>query len=146
MATAKVEAEVIDLLAEERGLLRDNILLNSRLLQDLGMDGDDAIDFFLEINKRFGTDLAPLYERWTDHFGPEGVSCWISLLAIPATALGVFAAASLDLSNWWAGGLALTFLGLLLWAFNKRGPRDHMVPITVGSVIEAVEAGEWPKS
>jgi acyl carrier protein len=61
MPTPPIEAEVIDLIARERGLPHHKVALSSRLLQDLGMDGDDAVEFFQDFEKRYGADLAPLY-------------------------------------------------------------------------------------
>ena len=52
MAALPIESEVIDLIAHERGLPRLNVTLSSRLLQDLGMDGDDTVDFFREFEER----------------------------------------------------------------------------------------------
>jgi len=57
MASRDHQSEVIDLVADERGLPRQRVQLSHRLLQDLGMDGDDAVDFFNLVHERFGTDL-----------------------------------------------------------------------------------------
>lgn len=50
-------SEVIELVAHERGLARERVHLSQRLLQDLGMDGDDAVDCFNSVHEQFGTDL-----------------------------------------------------------------------------------------
>src|SRR3954454_17627807 len=88
MASRDHQSEVIDLLAHERGLTSDKVHLSDRLLQDLGMDGDDAVDFFNSVNEQFGTDLTHLHEHWSGHFGPEGFSCWNGLVIIPAAFIG----------------------------------------------------------
>jgi len=138
-------SEVLEMLAKERGLSQTKIQATSRLLQDLGMDGDDAVDFFTSLQERFGTDLTALHEGWGDHFGPEGFSCWNGLVILPAAMIGGVAAGFLDLGA--AGGIALTvaLLGLLLWVMKTWGPRDTMQPITVEQVIAAVQAGTWPQ-
>lgn len=137
--------EVVEMLAKERGLSPTEIDASSRLLQDLGMDGDDAADFFTSLQERFGTDLTALHEGWSDHFGPEGFSCWNGLLIIPVAVVGGVVAALLDFGA--VGGIAITFalLALWLWAMKTWGPPDKMQPITVKQVIAAVEAGSWPR-
>lgn len=57
MTRHDLQSEVIDLVAHERGLPPDKVNLSDRLLQDLGIDGDDAVDFFISVRDRFGTDL-----------------------------------------------------------------------------------------
>ena len=144
MATENLEAEVIDLLVEERGLPRERIQPTSRLLQDLGMDGGDAVDFFEIIHKRFGTDLTHLYDSWGGHFGPEGVSCWDALIILPAALIGGLFAGDAGLSTFWGIVVTVALLAAWVWAMRRWGPPDRMVPITVREVIAAVEAGEWP--
>lgn len=138
-------SEVVEMLAKERGLAPARIDASSRLLQDLGMDGDDAVDFFISLQERFGTDLTALHERWSDHFSPEGFSCWNGLVIIPAAVIAGVAAALADLGP--AGGVAITaaLLTLWLWVMKNWGPPDKMLPIRVAQVIAAVEAGAWPR-
>src|SRR5689334_7455628 len=88
MVSRDYQSEVIGLLAHERGLPRESLRLSDRLLQDLGMDGDDAVDFFNNLHERFGTDLTQLHQHWSEHFGPEGFSCWNGLVIIPAAVIG----------------------------------------------------------
>jgi hypothetical protein len=138
-------SELVEMLAKERGLAPAKIDVSSRLLQDLGMDGDDAVDFFISVQERFGTDLTALHERWSDHFGPEGLSCWNGLVIIPAAVIGGVAAVLADLGT--AGGIviAAALLALWLWVMKNLGPPDKMQPITVAQVIAALEAGAWPR-
>lgn len=138
-------SEVMKMLAKERGLSPGKIDGSSRLLQDLGMDGDDAVDFFVSLQERFGTDLTALHERWSDHFGPEGFSCWNGLVIMPAAVIGGVAAGLLDLGA--VGGIVITvaLLALWLWVMRTWGLPDRMQSITVAQVIAAVEAGAWPR-
>lgn len=111
-------SEVVEMLANERGLSPDKIEPSSRLLQDLGMDGDDAVDFFISLQERFRTDLSALHEVWSDHFGPECFSCWNGLVIMPAAVIGGGAAGPLDLGI--AGGIALTVALLVLWLWVMK--------------------------
>lgn len=138
-------SEVVMMLAKERGLSPAKINASSRLLHDLGMDGDDAVDFFTALHERFGTDLSALHEGWSDHFGPEGFSCWNGLVIMSAAVVGGVAAALLNIGA--AGGIVITvaLLALWLWIMRIWGPPEKMQPITVDQVIAAVEAGAWPR-
>ena len=144
MASRDHQSEVIDLIAHERGLSREKVHLSDRLLQDLGMDGDDAVDFFTSVHERFGTDLTHLDEHWTEHFGPEGFSCWNGLVIIPAAVVGGVVAGSVGLSTFWGVAITVALLAVGLWAVRRWGPPDRTVPVTVGEVVTAVEAGAWP--
>jgi hypothetical protein len=49
---------IIEVLARRTGLSPDQIRLDARLLQDLRLDGDDAVDAILEISKGCSMDLS----------------------------------------------------------------------------------------
>jgi hypothetical protein len=138
------QSDVIDLLADERGLPRDKVNLSDRLLQDLGMDGDDAVDFFISVHERFGTDLTHLHEHWSQHFGPEGFSFKNGLVIIPAAIIGGLLAGFAGLSAFWGFAVTVAMLAAWLWAMRRWGPPDRMVPVTVQEVVAAVDAGAWP--
>ena len=138
------QSQVIELLADERGLSPEKLQLSDRLLQDLGMDGDDAVDFFNGLHERFGTDLTHLQEHWSEHFGPEGFSCWNALVIMPAAVIGVVVADVAGLSTFWGVALTIALLAAWLWVERRWGPPDKMVPITVQEVVAAVVTGMWP--
>ena len=138
-------SEVMEMLAQDRGLPPNQIEPSSRLLQDLGMDGDDAVDFFSSLEDRFGTDLSALQERWSEHFGPEGFSCLNGLVFLPAAVIGGVVAGLLNQGAVAGFAIFVAVLPLWFWAMNKWGPPDRMKPITVAEVIAAVEAGAWPR-
>ena len=60
------------------------LTIDTRLAQDLGMDGEDAVEFFDEFQRDFGIDLTDLHMHWNQHFSPEGT---LSLGAMAAIAL-----------------------------------------------------------
>jgi hypothetical protein len=144
MAKGNPQSEVVELIAHERGLAREKVHLSDRLLQDLGMDGDDAVDFFNAVHARFGTDLTPLGEHWSEHFGPEGFSWRNGLIILPAAILGGAIAGKAGLSTFWGLAIAVASLGAWFGVMRRWGPPDRMIPITVEEVIAAVEAGAWP--
>jgi len=138
------QSEIIDLVAHERGLPREKMHLSDRLLHDLGMDGDDAVDFFNSVHERFGTDLTHLHEHWSEHFGPEGFSCWYGFAIVPAAVIGGAVAGITGLPPLWGFVITVALLTAALWASRRWGPPDRTVPITVMEVAAAVEAGAWP--
>ncbi len=144
MASRNHKSEVIDLVAHERGLSREKVHLSDRLLQDLGMDGDDAVDFFNSVQERFATDLTHLHKHWSEHFGPEGFSCWNALVILPAAVIGGVVAGVAGLSTFWGVAITVALLAVWLLVMRRWGPPDRVVPITVATVVAAVEAGAWP--
>lgn len=144
METDSIKAEVLRLVVDQTGVVPDKVHTSSRLLHDLRMDGDDAVDFFNSVHERFGTDLTHLHEHWSEHFGPEGFSCWNGLVIIPAALIGGVVAGLAGLSTFRGIAIAVALLGAWLLVTQRWGPPDRMVPITVGEVIAAVKAGTWP--
>src|SRR5690348_1284051 len=61
---------------------------DTRLAQELGIDGDDAVEFFEVFAQEFGVDLQELRMHWDQHFAPEGS---LSLAAMVAIALCITA-------------------------------------------------------
>lgn len=149
MANDDVENEVRQMLARERGLSVERIKPSSRLREDLGMDGDDAVEFFVEVNQRFGTDLTSLHENWSRYFSPEGLSLWNAAIVVPFAAAGGITGAALDWPKWAAVLLALAFVVAAYWGLSKLPRRKSAQSdwaITVAELIAAVKAGAWSKS
>src|SRR5579871_4309154 len=66
-----IEDQVLELLLAERGMSRSEIHLDDTLVQDLGMDGDDAEYFFKSFAKQFNVNLENLKPHWRHHFSSE---------------------------------------------------------------------------
>lgn len=144
MQSRDLQGKVIDLIAEQCGIDREKILLSKRLSQDLGIEGDDAVEFFEHVQERFGTDLTTLVEHWNDHFLPEGIPLWHGLITIPVGVVGALAGTALGLGDFAAFIVGVALVVALYWAMARWGPPDRMIPITVGDVVAAVESGKWP--
>jgi len=72
--TADLEGEVTALIADETCIPLARIHGESRLLQDLGIDGDDGTELLTAFATRFGVDLEGFHPG--RHFGPEGLWPW----------------------------------------------------------------------
>jgi len=116
--TAQFQA-VVSFIEEETGFPHSRIEPATTLLDDIGIDGDDAEAFFLAFSKRFGVSLSGL--ELSRHFGGEGYSGCTAVFAIP--------------------------FGLLPKP-KRREPhaRTELEPIRVEQLVEAAELRRWPAS
>jgi acyl carrier protein len=69
----EIEDAIRDFTAHQVGVKAAKLAMTSRLLQDLGVDGDDAVEFFQAFQRTFDVNLEKLRENWSVHFHPEGV-------------------------------------------------------------------------
>lgn len=83
-----LEEKIIEFVAEQTGVSKSKITLDTCLLDDLGIDGDDGIDFFDAFSSEFKVDLSEL--NLARHFGPEGpgFAGFLFLLLLPLYFLG----------------------------------------------------------
>ena len=139
-----VASDIIKMLAEKLGLSPAKIGPSSRLVEDLGMDVFDAEDFFILLEKTYGTDLSALHERWSDHFCEEGSSNWDPTVIMPAAIIGGLAYGTFDLGVGVAIAITVALLALWMSIVNNGAPPDKIRSISVAQVVEAVEAGTWP--
>jgi hypothetical protein len=138
-----LEEKVIDFVALKRGMRREKISLSSRLSQDLGMDGDDAVEFFERFAKEFVVDIRPLSETWGQHFGAEVGPGW-SFLAVCV----VFYATGAIIQHfvrWLLAWIsALVFFVIWVWPMKSwPSPRRDFVPITVRDLLNSARSHYW---
>jgi hypothetical protein len=95
---------------------RRKITPHLTLNDDLGMDGDDAVEFFEAFAEKFSVDLKQLGEEWNLYFNPEGVS----LFGTPDGLLTLFTAPS-------------------------QPPVGRKLPLLIERVVHAAEIGRWQK-
>ena len=144
MPTSPHAESVVALVAPWAG--RDRIALTDRLAHDLGIDGDDARELFEAFGAEFEVDLEPLYRRWGEHFGPEGIPLRIGLTGVVIAGATGVAGAALGWPSWLAFGVsAICVVG---WMFGLRawplgGP--DLRPVTVADLVEAASRGRWPE-
>ncbi|HEY3618545.1 MAG TPA: DUF1493 family protein [Candidatus Sulfotelmatobacter sp.] len=63
---------MLDSTANHLGVKKQKVSLSSSFSRDLGIDGDDAVEFFDAFGKTFGVHLDLLRIHWGQHFAPEG--------------------------------------------------------------------------
>ena len=139
-----IEREVARILAA-MGIGEERLSPATRLLQDLRIDGDDAVAFFEAVSTRFGTDLTVLRKDWTTHFGPEGVS-FAPIGRIMAGATGTGAATALAGLRPFTCVMLAAVAGAGAWLLGRPSGAPASRPIRLGEVVDAVERGRWEGS
>jgi len=124
---------------------RHHLCLESRIAEDLGVDGEDAVEFFKDFGKRFNVDFADLRIRWNQHFAPEGSGSfgYIVVLCLGVTA-GFWLHDLFGLIPPWGWGIALIVAAILI--HRRWFAKDKMLPISVGDLVESARLGRWAKS
>jgi hypothetical protein len=144
-----IEERVFLFVARERSVKRAKLSLSSRLNQDLGMDGDDAVEFFEKFRREFQVDFDELTERWSEFFGSEGVSLVVGLAGI-ACLVGCVAIAALlyrlidflPLLAWEMVTVGCFLVAMFYWASRRKSPLRE---ITISDLIDAARAGKWER-
>jgi len=125
--------------------------LGSRLSFDLGIEGDDAVEFFEKFQMEFFVELKELGENWSSYFAPEGVSpVTAAIVVVPGIFLGIiFSRLWPTLPTWvcWLLGISISFVAFYRWLLWKRRPTQR--EITIAQLVRAAESGRLrldPKS
>ena len=142
-----VEREIRELIAEQSGMPLIRIHRDSRITEDLGISGDDAVTLFSRISGRYRVDLTTLWKRWDRHFLLNALS--LRTIAAMAAILLVCA----WVANWIGKAMYLPASGIFLlallltaltWLPLRRAlPLRKPVPIRVRDIVQAVERGRW---
>jgi acyl carrier protein len=147
-----LEERIVDLLTDQMQVRRSRIQLSTTLADDIGMDGDDAVEFFERFAEKFHVDITALGDHWHRHFGPEG-----GLVSFPPELLFASAAgavAGLALHEWvlWIPGwlavivfvVAFWPIALKIYAIRNPSTDPPKRPITVQDLVDAATTGKWP--
>jgi len=140
--TTDLEERIIAFTAEETGLKPEKIRLDCRLLHDLGMDGDDAVEFFEKFSETFHVDLAVLRENWRQHFGPEGVHpAFIAFIGVAVGVAGLLHELIQAVPIW---AWCIPLIPATLWSVARIvGVDPRIIPVTVEDLVKAANAGKW---
>jgi acyl carrier protein len=120
-----------------------SLTADTRLAQDLGVDGEDAVEFFDAFQKEFGIDLEDLHIHWDQHFSPEGtLSLGALIMIVLCITAGFWVKDAVGIFPAWAWGLLLIAMAALIY---QRLTKDDRLPVTLGDMAESVRAGRWSK-
>jgi hypothetical protein len=141
-----LEERVYSLVAEERGMPREELSAGKTLSYDLGMEGDDAVEFFENFERQFNVDLTNLWLNWNRYFAPEGVAPQTALVVLgPGALIGLgLGQAFPRLSTWLCFGFGMVLWVVPFYYFVHRRSRDFP-QISVQDLIDCAKAGHWSK-
>jgi len=138
---------VYELVSQSTGVRIEKLTPQSRLNYEIGMDGDDAGEFFQQYAQVFGVDLEQLVWHWDQHFNAEGMSLSTGAIIFgPPFAAGfVLSEVSRTVAAWvWFLGSYVAWW-LLLWVWCKLRKRPGPVPLTIEDLLQAAAANRWIK-
>lgn len=69
MNDPRIEEKVKALVAQQTGVRIEELSLQTELGKELGIDGDDAVEFFEKFSEEFQVDLSTF--QFDKYFGPE---------------------------------------------------------------------------
>lgn len=142
----ELEDRILDLLVAMTGVERGRIELDSALVQDFRMDGDEADAFFAEFAENFRVDLASLTPHWHDHFRSGGLPKGCVIVTGTGVVAGFLVHLAFNSIPAWAA-----IIGLILvvgWGCRKvfnYYEHEEKEPVTVKDLVDAAAAGKWVK-
>jgi hypothetical protein len=139
-------SEIIEHVAEQTGIKPEKLGVTTRLLQDAGMDGDDAVEFFTDFEKRYEADLTPLYAHWDRHFGPEGFGSPMSIMVMLVLLFAPIILGPFGVSPMWGWSVELAGVLIWLWSLRQWPLKDNTIAVTVADLALAAESKRWPLS
>ncbi len=143
---SSIDERVYDLVAKERGMGRAKLRPSTTLSHDLGMEGDDAVEFFEALAAKFAVDLQPLGKDWPCYFAAEGVGLGtMMLVSIPSLIAAYLIRLAAPVVPLW---LALLFgfiamVAILAFWVRKRPAKGPQ--ISIQDLVDCVNAGRWNK-
>ena len=139
--------EIVRYLHEEQGIKVERLGPDSRILDDLGVDGDDAAELIEHLHTRFQTDFAALGDHWLEYFNHEGMSLrgcfWMIASFGVAAALSIPISILLRLSEAMSIALMITLWISVIFAIGRLPTKRRQKAITIKQLAEAVQNGAW---
>jgi len=139
-----LEDRVLSFTAAWLGVKRSKVVNSTRLAQDRGMDGDDAVEFFREFGEKFTVDLHGLYANWERHFLPEGGSGGLTTIAVICGCItaGFMLKDFVGVLPAWGWGIVLIGIATAIhqkWFTEK----DTRMLVKVSDLIESARSSKW---
>jgi hypothetical protein len=149
---SELEKSIVEMAAKKMGYSEKRIALSTTLQHDLGMDGDDAAEFFDEFSNEFPGDYSGLQVHWHRHFmpecGPSGIPIWL----IPISGLSAVPAIAIHAWQPWIPAwllivvfvLAALVLSMKIYVMLHPNTDPPMRPITIQNLVDAATTRQWP--
>ena len=148
---ASLQERVLAFVSEQTGAKREKIHLETTLSGDLGVEGDDAVEFFEEFRTKFAVDLQELGRDWSFYFGPEGLPLSASIIIIiPPVLIGLALTRMFPRVPEWlwfiTAFVSWMFL-LVLWGnWRERNALVKRPQVMVQDLIDCAHSGVWMKA
>jgi acyl carrier protein len=148
---ASLQERVLAFVFEQTGVKREKIHLETTLSGDLGVEGDDAVEFFEEFRTEFAVELQELGRDWSLYFGPEGPPLSASIIIIIPTVLIGLALTKISprVPEWLSFITAFVswmFL-LVLWGnWRERNAKIRRPRVSVQDLVDCAHSGAWTKA
>jgi acyl carrier protein len=118
------------------------------LTDELGIDGDDAVEFFQAFEKEFEVDLSDLWLKWSHFFGSEAWGLVGTLVCLTGFILGgmLLWLAERKIGFSLPGWLEFTFMGvvgLVLCYFAARIFVKPLKQISVADLVASARRRAW---
>jgi hypothetical protein len=139
-----LEDRVFSFVENECGTKRTKLSLDTRLSYDLGIEGDDAADFFDHFRKEFGVDIAELNQNWSSYFVAEGVSPLLQTIwCLTGAALSIGISTVFPrLSDWMAWGIGFAIWSVISFAWVRLRQRPSPNEIMVRNLVDWAKLGK----
>lgn len=146
MPHPEIEQSILAFVARETGRNPKRLALNSRLVHDLGVDGDDAVELFEKFGEKYGVDLTALFQNWDHHFAPEGSGPGIGFMIVTGAALifGDLLHRAYPPIPAWAWMIALPIAYLFVGTKFFAEP-DNCDRITIQELVDAAISRTWDR-
>jgi hypothetical protein len=141
-----IEERVYALLVEGLSGPREKLAANKTLSHDLGLEGDDAVEFFEKFGHQFRVDFSSLYEDGSKYFAAEGVGPAIMLVMLGPGALAGFGMEQLfsSLPTWICFSVGMLIWLVAFFYFVRRRSR-RALQISIQDLIDCAHQGRWSK-
>jgi len=143
----ELQSRVLALVSEATGTKLEKLKPTTTLSGDLGMGGDDAVEFFEKFGSEFTVDLTDLDRDWKFYFSLEGVPIATALLvAIPSVGIAIVLERFFPRLR----GIVALGIGALLWLvllvkWSRWRHRDSP-QITVEDLVQSASSRKWTKT
>lgn len=154
---------VMAVIAEQIGLSRKAMALESTIEGDFGCSGSDALELLERLQREFGIDMTDF--EFNRHFDGRRSAGWpfataavvaaplsvviMPLIGLVARSFGVTITNHLSPGGYfatvYASSFVLTMMATTLLP-SERARRARKIPVTVQMLIDAARSGRWPRA
>jgi acyl carrier protein len=139
---AEKDAAVIWFIAQKVGVRQEQVNPETRIAEDLGVDGDDAEELMDEFAESFNVDLSAF--RFEEHFGGEGIPLTISTAGCALLLLTASSVAAISISIWpWTAAIWLLVVVAIITRLVRWSKTTKPGTLRVSHFLEAAAVGRW---